>query len=158
MRAFYDGWAEQHRRIVETLRPLTPEQVQLRAAPTEWAIWQLASNMVGGRMYWLCFMLGEDDHGIGPEWTGWEDEPGHPRTAGELVEAFEKTWNVVQSCLDRWTLDDLTVETTKNNFWGQPTTVSPAWVIQRIMAHEAHHGSEISLILRIHDLPTLINL
>ena len=58
MQAFYGGWAEQHRRIVETLRPLTSEQMQLRAAPAEWAIWQLASNMVGGRMYWLCYMLG----------------------------------------------------------------------------------------------------
>ena len=74
------------------------------------------------------------------------------------MEAFGKTWAVVESSLDRWGLRDLTVESTKNNFWGQPTTVSPAWVIQRLMAHEAHHGSEISLILRIHNLPTLINL
>lgn len=158
MKAFYDGLAEQHRRIVETIRPLTPEQMQLRAAPTEWAIWQLASNMVGGRLYWLCFMLGQDDHGIGPKWTGWEDEPDHPRTADELVQAFEMSWGVVQACLDRWTLADLTVEVTKNNYWGQPTTISPAWVIQRIMAHEVHHGSEISLILRIHNLPTLMNM
>ena len=57
LKAFSDGWTEQHRRIVETLRPLTPEQVQLRAAPNEWAIWQLAANMFGGRLYWLCFIL-----------------------------------------------------------------------------------------------------
>ena len=90
LKAFYDGFADQHRKLVETLRPLTPEQMQLRAAPSEWAIWQLASNMVGGRMYWLCFMLGEDDQGVGPDWTGWEDTPEHPRTSAELVEAFEK--------------------------------------------------------------------
>ncbi len=158
MKAFYDGLADQHRKIVETLRPLTPEQMQLRAAPTEWSVWELASNMVGGRMYWLCFMLGEDDRGIGSEWTGWEDEPDHPRTADELVEAFEKTWGVVEAALSRWSLADLNVEVTKNNFLGKPVTISPAWVLQRIMAHEMHHGSEISLILRIHGLPTLINM
>ena len=27
MKAFYDGFAEQHGRIVETLRPLSPEQM-----------------------------------------------------------------------------------------------------------------------------------
>ena len=158
LKAFHDHWAHQQRVIVETLRPLTPEQVKLRAAPTEWAIWQLAGNMVGGRMYWLCFMLGEDDKGVGPEWTGWEDEPDHPRTADELVQAFEKTWEVAQAAVDRWSAEDLTTEVTRNNFWGQPTTISPAWVMCRLLAHEVHHGSEISLILRVHGLPTQINL
>lgn len=158
LKAFYDGFADQHHKIVETLRPLTPEQMQLRAAPGEWAIWQLASNMVGGRMYWLCFMLGEDNQGISPEMTGWEDEPGHPRTSAELVEVFEKTWGVVEASLDRWSLADLNVEVTKNDFWGRPVTISPAWVLQRIISHEVHHGSEISLILRVYGLPTLMNM
>jgi len=159
LKAFSDGWTEQHRRIVETLRPLTPEQVQLRAAPNEWAIWQLAANMFGGRLYWLCFMLGEEDSGgLASEFSGWEDTPGKPRTADELVTGFEKTWEVVQACLDKWTLADLNVEVTRNNWWGQPTTISPAWVMWRLMSHEAHHGSEISLILRVHGLPTQVNL
>jgi uncharacterized damage-inducible protein DinB len=156
MKAFYDGFEAQHQRIIETLRPLTPEQMQLRPSPEEWAIWMLASNMCGGRLYWLCFMLHEDDRGIGPEWSGWEDTPDQPRTAGELVAAFEKTWEVVQACLDRWTLADLNVEVTRNNWWGQPVTISPAWVLWRLMSHEAHHGSEIALILRMHNLPTQI--
>ena len=158
MKAFYDSWADQHRELVETLRPLSPEQMQLRAAPSQWSIWELASNMAGGRMYWLCFVLGEDNRGVGPEWTGWEDTPDHPRRADELVEALEKTAGVVNACLDRWTLDELNVEVTKKDFWGRPVTVSPAWVMARIMAHEVHHGSEISLILRVHGLPTLMNM
>ena len=134
------------------------KQVQLRPAPGEWAIWQLASNMAGGRLYWLCFMLREDDLGASALFKdgGWEDTPDNPRTAAELVDAFEKTWDVAQGCLDRWSLADLNVEVTRNNFWGQPTTISPAWVLWRIMSHEAHHGSEIALILRMHGLPTLI--
>jgi uncharacterized damage-inducible protein DinB len=130
--------------------------MRLRASAGEWPIWMLASNMVGGRMYWLCFMLREDNRGIGPEWTGWEDDPEHPRTADELVQAFEKTREVVEACLDRWSLADLNIEVTRNNWWGQPTTISPAWVLWRLMSHEAHHGSEIALILRMHGLPTVI--
>src|SRR6185312_13972500 len=64
LHALYEGWADQHRRLLDTLRPLSPAQMRLRPAPSEWAIWQLASNMAGGRLYWLCHMLGEDDRGL----------------------------------------------------------------------------------------------
>jgi uncharacterized damage-inducible protein DinB len=156
LKPFYDGWSDRQRKLLETLHPLTSEQMQLRPAPSEWAIWQLASNMAGGRMYWLCFMLHEDDLGVGPEWTGWEDTPDHPRTADELVTALEKTWTVVDACLDRWSLADLGKEVTTKDWWGHTVTITPGWVINRLMAHEAHHGSEIALILRVHGLPTAI--
>lgn len=171
LQAFYDGWADQQSRLLASIRPLTPEQMQLRAAPGEWAIWMLASNMAGGRMYWLCRVLGEDDHGVSAmfrvervtvpdlplEWAGWEDNEDRPRTADELVDAFEKTWGIVDGCLDRWNLEDLTREVHATNWRGQPITITPAWVIERLFAHEVHHGSEISLILRVHGLPTAMN-
>jgi uncharacterized damage-inducible protein DinB len=169
--AFYEGWRDQQERLLESIRPLSLEQMQLRAAPAEWAIWQLASNMAGGRLYWLCHMLGEDDRGLRSmfrvehstvpdlplEWAGWEDNTDQPRTADELVDAFEKTWGVAEACMDRWTLADLNREVTATNAWGRPTTVSPGSVLWRLISHEVHHGSEISLILRIHGLPTAIN-
>jgi uncharacterized damage-inducible protein DinB len=171
LKAFYDGWANQQQTLLDSLRPLTPEQMRLRPAPREWAIWQLASNMAGGRLYWLCYMLGEDDRGLSQmfkvdhttvpglslEWAGWEDNEDRPRTAEELVDAFQKTWDVVLACLDRWGLDDLKVEVTTKDAWGQTRTITPGWVLWRLMAHEVHHGSEISLILRVHGLPTAMN-
>ena len=171
LKGFYDGWAAQQANLLESLRPLTLEQVQLRAAPGEWAIWQLASNMAGGRLYWLCYMLGEDDRGLSQmfrvdhatvpgiklEWAGWEDNEDRPRSAVELEDAFQKTWQVVEGCLDRWSLDHLTVEVTAKNAWGQMVTITPGEVLWRIMSHEVHHGSEISLILRVHGLPTAMN-
>src|SRR5262245_40672117 len=88
----YDGWFDQQRRLIETLRPLSLEQMQLRAEGA-WAIWQLAANMAGGRLYWLCHMLGEDDLGARSlfrvesttngqplDWAGWEDDESHPRS------------------------------------------------------------------------------
>ena len=80
MKVFYEGWATQHRRMLDSIRPLTPDQMQLRAAPREWAIWQLASNMARGRLYWLCAMLGEDDRGTLRMFAGggWEDAPAIP--------------------------------------------------------------------------------
>jgi uncharacterized damage-inducible protein DinB len=171
MKAFYETWLDQQSKLLASIGPLTPEQMQLRAAPGEWAIWQLASNMAGGRMYWLCRMLGVEDGGlwemfkvdhatvpgIDLQWAGWEDNEDRPRTAGELVDAFEKTWGVIEGCIDRWSLEDLTVEVTNKDAWGRMVTITPAWVVTRLFAHEVHHGSEISLILRVHGLPTAIN-
>jgi uncharacterized damage-inducible protein DinB len=171
LQAFYDGWKDQQRMLLDSIRPLTPAQMQLRAASGEWAIWQLAANMAGGRLYWLCYMLGEDDRGLlamfrvdhttvrgaSLEWAGWEDNEDRPRSAGEIEDAFVKTWEVVEACVDRWALADLQTGVTRKDAWGQMRTVTPAEALWRVMAHEVHHGSEISLILRVHGLPTAIN-
>jgi uncharacterized damage-inducible protein DinB len=159
LKAFYEGWASQQSDLLQSIRPLSPEEMQLRVGD-EWAIWQLASNMAGGRLYWLCFVLGEDDLGAGELFRdgGWEDAPDRPRTAGELADALERTWGVVEACLDKWSLSDLNVEAQHKDFWGRPITVSPGWVLWRLMSHEMHHGSEISLILRVHGLPTAMNM
>jgi uncharacterized damage-inducible protein DinB len=171
MRAFYEGWEAQQRMLLDSIRPLTPEQMQLRAAPGQWAIWQLGANMAGGRLYWLCYMLGEDDQGLSRmfrvdhatvpgidlQWAGWEDNEEQPRRAAEIEDAFLKTWGVVEACLGRWSLDDLRRQVTKKDAWGELRTITPAEVIWRLMAHEVHHGSEISLILRVHGLPTQLN-
>ena len=171
LHAFYDGWAEQQEQLLESIRPLSPEQMQLRAAPGEWAIWRLASNMASGRLYWLCTMLGEDDQGLSQmfrvdhatvpgvslDWAGWEDNEDRPRTAAEIEDAFLKTWGVVEACIGRWTLADLNQEVTRTDAFGQERTISPAWVLWRLMSHEVHHGAEISLILRVHGLPTALN-
>jgi uncharacterized damage-inducible protein DinB len=157
---FYEGWADHQRKLVASIRPLTPEQMQLRASPGEWAIWQLASNMAGGRLYWLCRMLGEDDQGAMPMFAdrGWEDDPQHPRTAEEVVDALEKTWGVAEACLDRWSLEHVSEQVTTKDWWGNTVTITPGWVLWRLMSHDMHHGSEISLILRVHGLPTSMNL
>jgi hypothetical protein len=34
--------------------------------------------------------------------AGWEDDEGHPRSAAELVAAFQATWRAVEDCLLRW--------------------------------------------------------
>jgi uncharacterized damage-inducible protein DinB len=157
LKPFYDGWADQQQKLLDSIRPLTAEQMQLRPAPTEWAIWQLASNMAGGRLYWLCFVLKQDDLGLSHDWCGWEDKERQP-AADNLVGALTRTRQVVDACLDRWSLQDLATEVTTKDWWGNPITISPAWAINRLLAHEYHHGSEIATILRIHNLPTAIAL
>jgi hypothetical protein len=121
-------------------------------------------------MYWLCIMLGQDDRGFSAmfrvdhttvpglsiDMAGWEDNEDRPRTANELVDAFARTWEVVEACLGKWSLSDLEVPVTRKDAFGRMVAVTPGWVISRLMSHEFHHGSEIALILRVHGLPTAI--
>src|SRR6185312_11899754 len=78
------------------------------------------------------------------EWAGWEDNAEQPRSADELIDAFHKTWGMIDAILDRWTIADLNVERVIVDAYGRELTSSPAWVLWRVMAHEVHHGSEIS--------------
>jgi uncharacterized damage-inducible protein DinB len=58
--------------------------------------------------------------------------------------------------IDRWTLADLSAAVQHHDAWGRLMTITPGWVLWRLMSHEVHHGSEIALILRVHGLPTAI--
>lgn len=169
--AFLDGWERQQALLLASIRPLTAEQMRLRPAPGEWAIWQLCANMAGGRLYWFCHMLGEDDGGlrgmfrvdhatvpgISLEWAGWEDNEDHPRTAAEIEDAFTKTWTLVRGHVDRWTPGELAADVGAVDAWGDRRVITRAEVLWRVMAHEVHHGAEVSLILRVHGLPTALN-
>jgi uncharacterized damage-inducible protein DinB len=165
--AIYRGWADHQARLLDVLGPLTDAQVQLRPSPDHWAIWQLASNMAGGRAYWLHEVLGEGQPAVRDmfrvatptvpdlplEDAGWEDDENHPRTAAELIHAFEVTWGLLDDCLRRWTEEDLRVEFQRPRRDGRRHT--RAWVIWHLLEHELHHGTEIALILRSHGLRTL---
>jgi len=59
IRLFYDRWPQYERRLVESIRDLTPDQLALRAAPEHWPVWAIASHVAGTRVYWLCDVLGE---------------------------------------------------------------------------------------------------
>ena len=47
IRLFYDRWPQYERRLVDSLRDLTPEQLALRAAPEHWPIWAIAGHVAG---------------------------------------------------------------------------------------------------------------
>ncbi len=168
LRAFYEGWANHQALVLTALRGLTDAQVQLRPAPHQWAIWQLASHAAGARLYWLHDVLGEGDRETRDMFrvesttvpdlptadAGWEDDEDHPRTAAELVDAFERTWEVVDDCLGRWTAADLEVEFTRQRA-AIPRTFTRAWVLWHLVEHDLHHAGEISNILGSHGLPPL---
>jgi uncharacterized damage-inducible protein DinB len=168
LQTFYEGWANYQRLVVAALRDLTPEQLALRTAPHQWAVWQLAGHTAGSRAYWLHDVLGEGDPAtrelfrvdsttvpdLPLEDAGWEDDEAHARDATEIVEAFELTWTMIDDCLRRWTTDDLAAEFSRERRSGTET-FTRQWVIWHLMEHDLHHGGEISQILGSHGVPAL---
>jgi uncharacterized damage-inducible protein DinB len=164
---FAEGWAEHQRVILESIRPLTPEQLSSRTAPFQWTVWQLAAHIAGSRAYWFHDVLGEggadvrDMFRVGSttvpdlplEDAGWEDDERHPRSANELVEAFDRTWAMVAACLDRWTSEDLGLEFSRTRRSGEVQTCTRAWVVWHVIEHDIHHGGEISQILGSNGIP-----
>jgi uncharacterized damage-inducible protein DinB len=161
-----EGWEHHQRLVLDALRGLTPAQLDLRIGPTHWAVWQLAAHVAGARAHWFHDVLGEGDPavrevfrvrrttvpGLPLEDAGWEDDTDHPRAAADLVEAYERTWTIVQDCLRRWTDGDLEVEFPRERPSGTQMHTR-GWVVWHVLEHDVHHGGEISLILGTHGLP-----
>ena len=153
---FYDGWRFAQERLVERIGELSPEQLQLRAAPHLWPIWAITSHTAGVRPYWLCHIFKEP----GAERTplndpggdGWEDDLTHPREAGELVSALQSTWTIVEDCLDRWT-PDMLQETFRREINGKVQLHTRQSVLIRMLTHDAYHCGEIAQALGMHGLP-----
>ena len=158
-----EGWANHQRLVVGMLRDLDPEQLSMRPARHAWAVWQIAGHVAGSRSYWFQHILGEGDPRLRDRFrvetttvpdlpledAGWEDDEEHPRDAAELVEALEDTWAMVESCLRRWTPDDLAVQFSRQRRTGTQT-FTRSWVIWHLIEHDVHHAGEMSIILGSH--------
>jgi uncharacterized damage-inducible protein DinB len=158
---FTEGWAGYQRLLVDAIRPLSVERLSSRTAPFQWAVWQLAAHMSGSRAYWFHDVLGEGDPAVREmfrveettvpdlplEDAGWEDDERHPRAARELIDAFERTWAMIEECLRRWTAEDLEMEFSRTRPSGRVQTWTRGMVVWHLIEHDLHHGGEISQIL-----------
>ena len=170
LQPFYEGWARHQALVIDALSGLTPDQLGLRTAPHQWAIWQLAAHVAGSRAYWFHDVLGEGDPStrdlfrvdrttvpaLRLEDAGWEDVADQPRNAEELVDGLRRTWTMVDDCLRRWTAEDLAGTIVRPATVERPSrTHHRGWVVWHVMEHDVHHGGEISQILGSNGLPGL---
>jgi uncharacterized damage-inducible protein DinB len=159
IRQFYDRWPQYNRRLTEIVGAMTDDQLAIRPAPGGSPIWATVGHTAGGRVYWLCGVLGEPGAETTPftdpmSGVGWEDDLDHPRTAAELVQALDTTWAIIDGCLDRWT--PAMIEETVERYYGEQRQVhSRASILQRLLTHEAYHCGELSQTLGIAGLPQI---
>jgi uncharacterized damage-inducible protein DinB len=147
---FTRGWQNYQNQLSTAIARLSDEQFALRAAPQLRSVGELAAHIIDCRAGWFHYVL-EEGGGDLDAFLTW-DEPGSPmRSASELVSGLEKTWQVMQEVLGRYTLSDLQ-STVKDEWEGQISTYTRGWVIWHVMEHDMHHGGELSYSLGMHGL------
>lgn len=151
---FYPGWLDHQQLLIRLIAPLAAEQLALQAAPGLNPVWMLAAHIASCRVGWFQQLLGEGDPALG-EIYDWDVDGAAPRTSAELVTALTATWDMIASCLSRWTpamLDDRF----ERRRPGRPApSRTRAWVTWHVLEHDIHHAGEISLTLGMHGLPGL---
>jgi len=106
LETIYQGWEIYQRRLTNAIAALTPEQLALRAAPQLWSIGVLAAHIIAARIWWFHHILGEGNAELA-ELVEWDDDGAPSRTAAELADALEASWQLARQALDHWTPTDL---------------------------------------------------
>lgn len=144
----YDGWERHNGLLIEAIRPLTDEQLQLRAAEHLRSVWSLAAHIIGCRSWWFADWMGEGDEHFAA-YAAWDDDDAPFRSAAELADGLHATWQQIRASLRRWTPVDL------NETFTRPgdATESRQWIIWHVLEHDMSHGGELFLTLGMHGLP-----
>ncbi len=102
----YKGWDRHHHFLSEVVRPLSAEQLALRAAPQLRSIGELVAYMIAVRARCLYYVLEEGESILGPL-VAWDRASAPVRTVPELLSGLEMIRHVLQEGLERWRPADL---------------------------------------------------
>jgi uncharacterized damage-inducible protein DinB len=157
IRAAYSSWPMVNRRLREAVAGLTDEQLAMAPAPGRWPAWAVVGHAACQRVFWLCDFAGEPGAAATRFTNAGHDCPGdddldHPLSAAELVEALDATFRIVETCLDRWTIDRLGEEIRRPDF-GAGWVHTRGAVIQRVFSHDVWHAAELNETLARAGLP-----
>ncbi|MGC2240401.1 MAG: DinB family protein [Acidimicrobiia bacterium] len=155
IRTFYDMWPQYNERITRVIADMSTEQLGVRPEPDGWPVWATVGHTAGGRVYWLCSVIGEpgaeETPFTDPEGLGWEDDLDTPRGPDELAHALDSTFSIVDRCLDRWD-EDMMGDVIVREFAGHRQLHSRGSILQRLFSHDSYHAGELSQTLGMHGL------
>ncbi|MBA2306048.1 MAG: DinB family protein [Acidobacteria bacterium] len=159
IRPAFSKWPDYNRRLLEVVAALNDEQLAIRPSPDRWPIWATVGHLACQRVFWLCDFAGEAGAATTRFTNAGHDCPGdddleNVLSAGQLVEALDSTFRIVESCLDRWTLDMLGEEIRRPE-WDDTWVHTRGSVLQRIFSHDVWHCSELSGTLGSAGLPQM---
>lgn len=149
----FSGWDGYQRSLAAAIAPLTPEQLAYRPAPDRRSVGELGAHIALGRLDWFQRMGAPGSAELVAQaekedvWRPWgQVNPSVAASTGEILRWLEATWQMIEGCLNLWTVADLSV-TFRQPYGGKVYAVSRQWVIWRIMAHDIHHGGQLTILL-----------
>jgi hypothetical protein len=159
IRPAYSKWPDYHRALRDVVATLTDEQLGMQPTPERWPLWATVGHAACQRVFWLCDFAGEPGAETTPFPNAGYNCPGdddleHVLDAAALVAALDSTFRIVESCLDRWTLDVLD-EVIQRPDWDDSWVHSRGSVIQRVFSHDVYHTAELNEVLGKAGLPQI---
>jgi len=148
IRSAYDKWPEYNRRLRDVVAAMTDDQLALRAGSDRWPLWATVGHAACQRVFWLCDFAGEPGADRTPFTNAAYDCPGdddldHVLGPGQLAEALDSTFRIVEGCLDRWTMDMLGEELRRPE-WDASWVHTRGSVIQRVFSHDVYHCADLN--------------
>jgi uncharacterized damage-inducible protein DinB len=141
----YEGWDGYHQSLVLAIAPLSAEQLAFRGSPEMRSVGEVALHIADGRVDWFRRLDAPLSSDL---WSEVETRPAPPTTGPEIAAWLERTWVMVAATLAQWTVGDLP-HTFEHPYHGTVYAVSRQWVVWRIMAHDIHHGGQLTELLAI---------
>jgi DinB superfamily len=159
IRRAFSTWPTYNRRIREAVGAMTDDQLAIRPSPERWPLWATVGHAACQRVFWLCDFAGEPGKETTPFTNAACDCPGdddleHVLSPDALVAALDSTFRIVETCLDRWTLDMLGQEIRREEF-GEDRVHTRGWVLERVFSHDVYHCAELNEALGIAGLPQI---
>ena len=159
IRPAYSMWPRYHERFRGVVAAMTDEQLAIRPSPERWPLWATVGHTCCQRVFWLCDFAGEPGAETTPFTDAASNCPGdddleHVLGTEALVDALDSTFRIVESCLDRWTLDML-AETLRRPYWDDSWVHTRASVLQRVFSHDVYHCAQVNVTLGIAGLPQI---
>ena len=160
----YEGWGGYQTSLVNAITPLTPDQLDWRPSDNHRSVGEIARHISAGRINWFTFMSAPGSEEVARLVGQWETDGDENQFAvedaltvtnesGGLVTWLEDTWRMIGETLSAWRIADLP-KTYGHKWNGSTYANSRQWTIWRIMAHDIHHGGEISLMLGLQGIET----
>jgi uncharacterized damage-inducible protein DinB len=83
----FSGWQTYQSLLIKALAPLSPDQLNLRAAPNLRSIKEIATHMIGARAHWFYSEMGEGGETLAAL-APFDRKDMPVRNAVEIVEAW----------------------------------------------------------------------
>ncbi len=160
------GWDGYNTSIVRAVQGLNSDQLAFRLKPDMRSVAEIARHIAIGRLCWFIRMDAPGSAELAASLVEWNtDDEGNrhpveeqvPLDKDEIVKWLNDSWGMVQATLDAWSSEDLYV-TYLHPFRGVNYALTRQWTLFRILAHDMHHGGQLSLLLDMQgaDAPDLI--